>query len=177
MARILTTDEFTAERREADGEVTDDMARTIASWWHGGSDHNITALSHGCEWSTAGILEEIGALMRNPHHEDEGGTLPLLRAWVDEQWITAVQTSHGHRFMGDDGYESCLTCGGQWELAHDRADYPRHGRYRTWNGDDATECTYDTSMVHGEAPCEECGGEDESCEHCRHDCNCMICTG
>lgn len=173
--RILDTAEYTdqASALDPDETITDDMARTIASWWHGGRDHNITALSHGLEWSAFGIVDELDSLIA------VGGTgtpeLTALRTWVTEQTITSVWSSHGHTFIGGDGDEQCLTCGARYELVHAAADQLSSGRYRTSNGDDPSECSGDTSMVHGDGYC-ECDAED-GCEHCRHDCNCLVCRG
>jgi hypothetical protein len=180
MPRILTTHEYEIQRAALsdDETVTDDMAKTIASWWHGGHDHNITALSHGREWNTEGISDEIDCLLSGDQTSgDDLAQLKALRDWANDQMIVSVWSSDGHRFTDSDGYESCLTCGAEYMISHDDPDDYHHGRYHTNNGDDPTACTGDTSMVHGGGYCESCHGDDESCPHCHHDCNCVLCTG
>lgn len=43
------------------GPISDQTARTIASWWHSPADtcRNITSLSHGIPFDTVGLAEEI----------------------------------------------------------------------------------------------------------------------
>lgn len=188
MSSILTTDEYITQAADLEpGEtITDDMAKTIASWWHGGRDHNITALSHGLEWSKSGITDEIDQNIRARAQDPAivvegdlpgGADLEALRQWVSEQMINSVWSSYDHTFIGSDDYEDCLTCGAQYELVHAAESQLSSGRYRTSNGDDPMNCSGDTSMVHGEGYCDcDCDDED-GCEHCRHDCNCIICRG
>jgi hypothetical protein len=99
---------------------------------------------------------------------------------------TSVWSAHGHRFMSDGngadefGYwrESCLTCGAMFELRHARAGItPNSGEYVGYMGAEPMACTGDTSMVHGDPSEQEHGLDCETgCDHCRHDCNCVICT-
>lgn len=89
---------------------------------------------------------------------------------------TVVESSQGHVFMSTDSenYESCLTCGGMWEII-DRGD--GIGRYVANDGDPADCCSGDTSAAHGyagEPICNECDGT--GCGHCERDCNCLFCA-
>ena len=105
--------------------------------------------------------------------------------------IVSVWSSYGHRFMGTgecpdedgrDSYESCLTCGAEYVLKN-LGD--GNGEYITNGGDQPNHCTYDTGMVHGiERVCQGGNGsgcdkskesDDGTCEHTRHNCNCVQC--
>lgn len=161
--------------------ISDDTAVTIASWWHGGNDHNITALSHGIEWHAGRLIDEIDDNQRRHLASGRWGTMPdasltALRAWViDHQVITSVWSAYGHQFTSSDEYESCLSCGAEFELVHDDAEYTSHGRYRASNGDDPTECA-GTSIVHGDPREQDHGLHcDDGCDECQHECNCMLC--
>lgn len=159
--------------------------KQVAAHWHGGSDHNITGVSHDTEWKTDGLVAELEELIRcfDPRHHDEPGqTLDELLAF--QEWakgtynISSVSSAFDHRFMGDDGDEACLTCGARYELVHTSVEYPSTGRYRTSNGDDPMRCTGDTDMVHGDL--HESGHEadcENGCSHCQHNCNCLVCRG
>lgn len=59
--------------------VSDQTARTIASYWHSPAitSRNLTALSHGKEFDTDELREEIE---REVTHPDDANA---LRAWVD----------------------------------------------------------------------------------------------
>lgn len=59
--------------------VSDQTARTIASYWHSPANtcRNLTALSHGKEFDTDELREEID---REITHPDDANA---LRAWVD----------------------------------------------------------------------------------------------
>jgi hypothetical protein len=87
----------------------------------------------------------------------------------DEQpIITSVWSSYGHRFIGEDGSESCLTCGAMYELSPDEAG-GTSGHYHAANGDEPMQCSHDTSMAHG-YPGERTGGNVD------HVCNCILCN-
>lgn len=148
-------------------------ARLVAREYTDGG-HALRALATRQEWSDHRLLEEIAE-----HPDARSFELIALRAWtLHYTAITSVQSCYGHRFMGDDGYQSCLTCGARYEQVHDDPDNVRHGRYTTSNGDDPESCTGDTSMIHGDR--HETGHElecESGCEHCHHGCNCLLCTG
>lgn len=79
----------------------------------------------------------------------------------DNSQVTSVWSAHGHTFINDGRYESCLTCGATYQLMA-LADDPSRGEYLTASGDAPMECTHDTSMEHGyEADTK---------------CNCMLCA-
>lgn len=92
--------------------------------------------------------------------------------------VGVLRSSHGHTFVSTDTprEDSCLTCGALFTLlvGEDGYDY-----YVGGNGERATECSGDTSMIHGEAPCDTCEGDalddDGTCSHTNHDCNCLLC--
>lgn len=184
---ILTTEQYEAEAEDvAPGELTDSMARTVASWWHSPSrvDAPITALSHGLPFRSTELVESIDATLawaekqgQNPPEDLD--QLRALRKWANELWILSVWSSYGHTFMHDDDGVSCLTCGARYHVEHDDPDDYRHGRYLTWNGDDPTECTGDTSMSHGQDDMHAIDAHPDggTCAHCDHDCNCLVCTG
>lgn len=92
--------------------------------------------------------------------------------------ITSVWSSYGHRFIGGDCDESCLTCGAMYTLVAD-SDDPTRGEYQAVNGDDPVQCTGDTTMAHGypgERVCHDPTCDpSEPCEHVTHDCNCLLC--
>lgn len=148
-------------------------ARRLASAWHGGRDHNITGMSHGREWGTQGLLDELEALLGQNHptgvrSEEARLELEALKAFAEAHTsIHAVQSGHGHQFVSEDGDTmGCLSCGGKWEQVHDHASDPHHGRYRTWNGDDPTECPGVIDAEHGETRAQDAPF-----------CNCLLCTG
>jgi len=102
--------------------------------------------------------------------------------------INSVWSSYGHTFIGageyeydNDGeivgaYHDCLTCGAHYVLRA-TPDGISDGEYMANNGDAPTYCTRDTSMQHGD-PRETGHGLDceDGCEHCTHDCNCIVCS-
>lgn len=62
--RLGTSDEVAADpgyARESDdvGPVSDQTARTIASWWHSPAQTAIVALSHGRPFDTEELRDEI----------------------------------------------------------------------------------------------------------------------
>jgi hypothetical protein len=132
-------------------------ARLVAQGWHGGSDHNITALSHRHEWSTDGLIEEIDQLLaRNlpqgtpAEKKAADEELRALKEWARGTWINAFWSTFGHEQADDSN--GCMYCGGRWELVHDSPTDIRHGRYRNGAGEDPTECAR-ISVTHGEAEC------------------------
>lgn len=86
--------------------------------------------------------------------------------------VVSVWSAHGHRFIseGDEGYESCLTCGALYALVP-TPDAPWDGEYRTAAGGEPASCTGDTSMVHG-YPGER---DDSDGGTVDHSCNCLRC--
>ncbi|GIG61140.1 hypothetical protein Lfu02_55120 [Longispora fulva] len=99
--------------------------------------------------------------------------------------MITVWSAYGHRFQsGDSGSETCMTCGGTWELSEttDPGDWNSH-YYHASNGDDPDECTGNTSLAHGyERVCQNDNGrqcaddiENGTCEHTSHSCNCIQC--
>jgi hypothetical protein len=112
---------------------------------------------------------------------------------VTSHVVTSVWSSYGHRFYMTDpdaGAEACMTCGAEYYLTWtcdepadtDEGVHYASGDYRASGGAEPAECSRDTSMVHGwrdenghdlECP----GGQDGTCEHCRHDCPCNLCHG
>ena len=80
-----------------------------------------------------------------------------------------------HRWMYEDDYPSCLTCGAMYDTDED-------GEPMSRNGDHIAPCTGDWWMVHGARDesghdMECAGGIDGTCEHCAHGCNCLLCRG
>jgi hypothetical protein len=108
---------------------------------------------------------------------------------VKELKINSVWSAHGHVFIGSGEYEyddvgnlrgyyhDCLSCGAHYVLAA-TPDAFSDGAYVNGDGDAPVDCTHDTDMCHGD-PHEQNHGLDcpEGCAHCRHACNCVICTG
>lgn len=105
--------------------------------------------------------------------------------------INSVWSSYGHTFMqsGETEYDNdmnvigyyvdCLTCGGHYVLRATRASHPDEfsdGAYVSNAGDAPMYCTRDTSMIHGD-PGQNGHSLDcaEGCEHCTHECNCILC--
>ncbi len=130
-----------------------DAARRVAAHWHGGSDTNITGLSHGMDWSTEGLIGELTRLLEgnlslpkeqlNEEILDGRAELESLLGWADGTWnIVSVDSAYGHRFLAEDGTEKCLTCGAQYELVHNGAD-KISGRYRNAWGHSPEPCTGD----------------------------------
>lgn len=111
----------------------------------------------------------------------EMGTVP--------EWTWHVWSCNGHRFVSCDSSEgavceSCLTCGGHWELTPDESGTV--GYYVSSAGEPADECSGRTDMVHGYAgervceadngrPC-EANRETGTCPHVDHECNCVQCS-
>ena len=91
----------------------------------------------------------------------------------DNSQVVSVWSAYGHRFTGTDSpeHESCLTCGAMYALVA-LADDPTRGEYVTIGGDEPAECTGDTSMAHGYPGERVC---DDGCEHCMHQCPCILC--
>lgn len=89
--------------------------------------------------------------------------------------ILSVWSEHGHRFIGTDSeeHESCLRCGALYALVPDAGD-PTRGEYLTSRGKVPQECSGDTGRVHGYPGERVCDCED-GCEHCKHDCSCILC--
>jgi hypothetical protein len=170
-------------REIADNDLSDEGAVTIARNWHGGSDTNITGLSHGREWTRDGCLDEIDQNITRTRetlgYSDEANTaiteLNALRKWVTEQTIVSVWSSYGHTFMTEDGYEKCLSCGATYELVFTPSEW-NDGRYRGASGAEPTECTGE-SLIHGMI--NESGHDldcEDGCSLCQHDCNCLFCA-
>lgn len=71
---------------ENDETVSDQTARTIASWYHSPADNsrNITRLSHGLPFDTEELRDEIAREIE-PLGNGEGqqGDAPALLAWLD----------------------------------------------------------------------------------------------
>lgn len=61
----------------ADEVVSDQTARTIASWWHSLRQTSIVALSHGRPFDTDELRDEIGREIDSPTDA------AALLAWVD----------------------------------------------------------------------------------------------
>ena len=78
--------------------------------------------------------------------------------------ITSVWSAYGHTFIGEDGHESCLTCGAVYELVADDPEDPTHGAYQASNGDEPVQCA-GTSARHGDERAED-----------DHSCNCLLCA-
>jgi hypothetical protein len=163
--------------------------RRVASEWHGGqfTAHYMFASSGHISSTLASEIEsDIRKFEADPDRYATDGADPAemhaellaLLAYVSQP-IVSVWSSYGHRFMSDgDGYASCLTCGGEWELVHDDGADPTHGAYVASNGDAATQCSGDPSQQHGDP--RETGHSldcEDGCAHCRHDCNCVRCSG
>lgn len=91
--------------------------------------------------------------MSTPNQPTEG---------IVKAMITSVWSSYGHRFIGADEYEQCLTCGAVYELV-ETPEGISDGAYVAANGDAPRDCTHDTSMTHGE------DGDAQ-------DCNCLLCA-
>jgi hypothetical protein len=156
--------------------------RIVASEWHGGQ---WTALY---SFASSGFIRsdlscEIERCQRElaahpERHEDPAqlaDELAELLAYVTQP-VTSVWSAYGHVFSSDGDYATCDRCGGEWQIQRDRDD-PSSGRYVASNGDDATECTGDTSMEHGHPG--ETGHSldcESGCEHCQHTCNCVLCA-
>lgn len=175
------------------------VAMEIASWYQSPAprDQAIAAFaSHG-----EVMLDDIGTnlrrIMADPAMEAATSRLAIraLHHYLEEivrrdtAYRSHVLSSYGHRFMGTDGptHESCMTCGGMWELVP-TDDRPHVGRYVSSAGLSADPCSGDTSMGHGypgERHCDAEGGMgcDESrdgdaeqlCAHIDHSCNCLFC--
>lgn len=187
MGKILTSADYAEQEADvAPGELTDDMAVTVASWWHSPStvDRPITALSHGLPFNATDLANAVD---QNLHQARRAGQnevadldqLAALGRWARGLYVTAVWSSYGHRFLTDDGEEVCLTCGAHYRVIHDDPDDYRHGAYVADNGDSPNECTGDTSMSHGEDDEHKIDAHPDggTCAHCDHDCNCLVCTG
>lgn len=161
-------------------------ARLIAQGWHGGTDHHITALSHGRPWTTDGLVEEIDQLIsRNmpqatPDEKIAADVeLREFRKWASGTWTNSYRSTHGHAFYRDHaGEEVCTVCNGRWEIEHSDPHYIREGRYRASNGDDPTPCP-GREVFHGDN--HESGHEldcPEGCDACTGiTCNDLLCTG
>lgn len=97
-----------------------------------------------------------------------------------------VWSSHGHRFVGTDEHNrnSCLTCGGEWQLVPYSDDEPDMGKYVSVHGEEAEECTgidlhhglENMCSVHGGGAC-EVYVSNGACPHMAHThgCNCLLC--
>jgi hypothetical protein len=153
-------------------------ARHIASEWHSGQWSALYAFSSsgtiqsGLESEVETIISECERRLatgwgNGPDFQDPAELLQQARDLLDfvTQPITSVWSNHGHRFLHEDGYASCLTCGGEWELIHDDPEDPSHGAYVASNGDAATECL-GTTAQHGEDRAED---DDRPC-------NCVLCA-
>jgi hypothetical protein len=166
-------------------------ARLIAQGWEGGSDHNMTALATGAEWSSYRLIEEIDQLTgRNlpqstpAEKRAADKELKALRAWAmkaPEPYV--FWSTYGHRFMDENGEGSCMSCGARFELFHDSKTDIDHGRYRNGAGDDPFDCPRH-SVTHGEAECSNEQHDPEEayllldgkpCPNCTSECNCDAC--
>jgi hypothetical protein len=123
-------------------------ARIIARGWHGGSNRHMTGLSHGREWSTERLIEEIEQELSHLPKNQLAGTrmaraeLEALLYWAKNcTTIVAVWSNYSHRFLAEDGYQNCLSCGAQFELVHDSKSDVSHGRLRGHLGEAPQECT------------------------------------
>lgn len=68
-----------------DRGISDDVAQTIASWWHSPAhiDEQLTRLSHGLEFDARGLLSRVDTLIRETHAgADRHPELATLRRWV-----------------------------------------------------------------------------------------------
>lgn len=78
-----------------------------------------------------------------------------------------------HTVIYEDGYPSCLSCGGTWEQ-------DKEGNITAANGEDAVSCNTQQTR-HGDPreqdSCSVCGPDTLgiSCEHVPADCNCLRC--
>lgn len=65
--------------------ISDQTARTIASWWHspGRLSANITALSHGRPFDTEGLREELHREAAQARQMAEVAHLYALLDWLD----------------------------------------------------------------------------------------------
>jgi len=70
---------------DSDGTISNVTAKTVASWWHGGSNtENITRLSHGREFSYTGVASEARALRENIRDVSADTTdLEELEKWAN----------------------------------------------------------------------------------------------
>jgi hypothetical protein len=100
-------------------------ARHIASEWHSGQWSALYAFSSsgtiqsGLESEVETIISECERRLatgwgNGPDFQDPAELLQQARDLLDfvTQPITSVWSNHGHRFLHEDGYASCLTCGG-----------------------------------------------------------------
>jgi len=67
-----------AEAETFDGVISDQTARTIASWWQAPAQSAIVALSHGLPFDTDELRDEIGRGIIGPPDAE------ALTAWLDE---------------------------------------------------------------------------------------------
>jgi hypothetical protein len=144
--------------------------------------HQIKALATRQEWTTDGLVEDCDNAitgMSGFHHGAQDQTaLRALKTWAAGTWTNSYRGTSGHDFHQDHtGEEVCGWCSGRWEIAHSDPESIREGRYRTRDGDDPSPCP-GIDLVHGDRHENghelECDGE---CPHCRHTCNCLVCTG
>lgn len=91
--------------------------------------------------------------------------------------MVTTWSSYGHRFYsGDDGYDSCMTCGAQYAIVP-TPDETWDFKWTAADGSDPQECSYDTGRCHGyERYCHECDPNGDPCPHVSHDCNCVQCA-
>lgn len=104
---------------------------------------------------------------------------------TDTSQVTIVWSAYGHRFMGEDGGEACITCGARYTLIVPDPSDPTYGQYVNGAGEDPQECTHNTTMAHGYPGERVCPGAhdgpgatcdpSEPCEHIDHECNCLLC--
>ncbi len=184
MGKILTSADYAEQALDIGADqLTDDMAVTIASWWHSPGSI-ISQVSHRLPFIAADLVEEVDQTLRQARERgqntpEELDQLARLGRWAGELWILSVWSSYGHTFLTEHGDEVCLTCGAHYRVEHDDPDDYHHGRYVTWDGSDPTECTRDTSMSHGQDDDHMITAHPDggTCAHCDHDCNCLLCTG
>lgn len=72
-------------RADPERVISDDVAQTIASWWHSPAriDEHVTRLSHGLEFDARGLLSRVDELIRDTSASgDSHPDLVVLRRWV-----------------------------------------------------------------------------------------------
>jgi hypothetical protein len=126
-------------------------ARRVAAHWHGGRDTNITGLSHGTDWGTAGLIRELTRLLEGnlavPPEQlseeilDGRSELEALLNWANGTWkIDEVESFYGHYLTSDGDHDTCIICKAQYELVHTGPN-KAYGRYRNSWGRSPVPCT------------------------------------
>jgi len=173
------TAEYVAEEvaawRDGCGDLEVSAARELAAQWHGGQWSALYS------YASAGVIrtdlaDEVRAELADATDARDRDELGALLSFV-EQPVFVVWSSYGHHFMhADEDTYTCMRCGAAYDLRPD-GDDRTHGDYVTVDGSEPDECTGDEWMAHGypgERVCDGCDGE--GCDHCNHDCPCLLCN-